>query len=152
MKYVPIRYLQPNFPRLLCQLKNHEQEDCMELFQCQAPCMYKNIKIRETILMLLDKIIKLYWNQIYTKWMIFFFFFVAAVLQKNSSVANARMNIRGKKKGERFRIHGSIQDTKIYRKTSSLNWTNLQSGIISSSISFYLFDIIKIRLRLKGPH
>ena len=30
-----------------------------------------------------------------------FFFFVAVVLQKNSSVANARMNIRGKKKRER---------------------------------------------------
>ena len=72
MKYVPIRYLQPSFPQLLCQPKNHDQEDCMELFQCQAPYMYKNIKIQESILMLLDKIIKLYWNQIYTKWMIFF--------------------------------------------------------------------------------
>ena len=59
-EYVPIRYLQPNFPQLLCLQKSHDQEDCMELFQCQAPYMHKNIK---SILMLLDKIINIYGGQ-----------------------------------------------------------------------------------------
>ena len=36
---------------------------------------------------------------------------------------------------QRFLKHGNNQETKIYKKTSSVNWTYLQSGIISSSIS-----------------
>ena len=46
VKLVPKSYLQPNFPQLLCQQKNHDQEDCMELAQCQAPYMHKVSRLK----------------------------------------------------------------------------------------------------------
>lgn len=45
MKNIPQSYQQANFPRQLCQQKIHDQQDCKEQFQCQAPCILKCIKM-----------------------------------------------------------------------------------------------------------